>query len=242
MMEQLTIGIQSLQQFSRFVTALALIIPALFWLLFADRKKAASRGCGVGEMRSAGWLALITLLLLTAPVTSGFITKLLNGRALSRCFLIVPVVLIAAFAVTECVSYYQITKLSIRRKIVFFACMALLTLASVSSPWKFASDGFGVIHNAQKIDADLLEICDVVQDDHTLLPPAMKAQLGEFDNNVDASRTRYRAGRPRAIAYSAAKDDCRYVVVTKADSEITPFKEWGYTKFKSAGSYVIYKR
>ena len=70
----------------------------------------------------------------------------------------------------------------------------------------------------------------------------MKAQLGEFDNDVDASRTFYRAGRPRAIDYSAAKDDCLYVVVTKGDSKSAPFKEWGYTKFKSAGSYVIYKR
>ena len=241
------LGIQSLQRFSMALTALPLIIPALFFLCFADRGKAAARGCDPVMMRCAGWLALLVLLFITAPVSSGIINSLLGSGSLTRCFLAAPVVLVSVYAATELMRYcgaaFGVPEQSARRRRALCACLAAVAFASVSVPWRFTLKDFSLIGNLQKINPDAYTISSVIGDDTALLPPEIKAQIGEFDSEVKTmNKSYYHEGSPLATAYSGAKTGCTYVVVSKKDSKPKQLSRYGYEKYKPAGAYVIYRR
>ncbi len=258
------LGIQSLQRFSGALSALPLIIPALFFLLFTDRRKAAARGCNPVMMRCAAWLALPVLLLVTAPVSCAVINRLLGGFGLKLCYLAAPVVPVYVYAATELMSYSgalpgadsrsgvktlsggQLRSgsgpWSAGRRAALCACLAAVALASVSVPWHFSFDGFRLISNPQKIDRDVYTVCSVIGNDTALMPPEVRAQIGEFDNDVKpAKKAYYHEGDPLATAYSAAKRKSTYVVVSRSDSKPEKLQRYGYKQFRNAGNYVIYR-
>ena len=264
MLEQFSVGIQTIQTFARSLTGIALIIPALFWLFFADRFGSGMSG-GPGSPNSdrsgasrdkrnanrpdtfvmlcTAWLALLPLLVYTAPVSSGLIIRLSGDRPLTACYLAVPTVLVAGYAVTMLAARHQIFTWPRRRRILLHACLAIAVLASVSMPWLFSGKGFALTTNALKIDREIIAISDVIGTEKTLMPAAIRSQLGEYEpDSLPADGVRYFKTSAGNIARTGVEADCRYALIAKEYDKPAKFTEFGWGQCAETKNYIIYER
>ena len=241
--EQLAFGIRKLQIFSRSMTAIPLLIPALLWLLFAGKPANAADHFRCKTMRHSAWLALIPLGIITAPVTSFVISEHLNGYSFSNCFLLIPTVLLTAYALTELGVRAEFSGKSRGIQALLAFCLAVVVLASVRYPWKLSVGSFDLIHNPQKINSDVLEIYEVIGDEKAVLPSWIFGQVDEFENDMNPARgMSYRDTSAYSIARAAAKSDSRYAVIQKIYDKPESFERRGYKPAAETNGYVIYER
>ena len=246
MMANIFLGRDAFIDFSVHVTGIVLIIPALFWLFFGEREF-ANRSRAEKEDRNIStriffWLILIPLGLLIAPGTSSIIQKTIGSQPYIDTMIAIPTALIAVCAFMHLIDTLHLVG---KKKTGAVICFSLLIMTSSSVFMTYDHPlGIELISNSKKISPEVIEICDHLGSDYSLLPEEIYGQIHEYDSDVKAGIL---AGVTNDYDYaanvvkSATDAQATYFVIRKTyDDPI--IAESNYYKVAETDHYLIYQR